>query len=666
MIKLVSNNYEFKLYYKDYPFVVHRVSSPFILLGYGNGTYRENHGIFRISDEIMNKIPLNEFKVKKDSSDEVVIEFPGKMEVRFSVIDDKLNIAFDCKLKYINRFWMNLLSSETENVYGCGEQYSELNLKGKLVPLWSEEQGIGRGKDLLTLFANITNGAGGDSTTTYYPQPGFVSSRNYFCHVESSAYAIFDFTKEKSSTLHIWEVPDKIIIGKYDKSTQTISGLSKYLGRQPKIADWAYEGVWLGLQGGKDTVKKKLDVAKEHGIEVNALWVQDWEGRRVTSFGKQLMWDWNYDKDMYPDLPDFIKELKKQNIRFLGYINPFLAIEKDLYKEASEKGYVVKDKEGRDYLITVTTFPAALLDLSNPDAVKWIKEVIKKNMIEIGLAGWMSDFGEYLPMDCVLYSKESPELFHNKYPMLWAKLNIEAIQEAGFNAEDVLFFSRSGYTGSSRYSPVIWAGDQSVNWSRDDGLASVVPAGLSLGFCGIGLHHSDIGGYTAVAWLKRSKELFMRWVEHSAFTVIMRTHEGNRPDSNWQFDSDEETLKHFAKMSKVHKRIKPYIKSIVDEYYQTGLPTMRHPYIHYENEVKLHKFKYQYLFGRDLLVAPVYKPKRNRHRVYLPKDNWVHLWSGNNYYGGWVTVSSPIGEPPVFYREKSDFSELFSEVKSYK
>jgi sulfoquinovosidase len=666
MIKLTSNNYEFALYFKDYPFIMHRVSSPFILLGYGTGTYRESHGIFRISDEIMNKIPLNEFNIRKETPEEVIIEFPGKLEVRFSVVENKLEIAFDCKVKYINRFWMNLLSTETENIYGCGEQYSELNLKNKLVPLWCEEQGVGRGKDLLTFLANLTYGAGGDSTTTYYPQPTFVSSRNYFCNIETSAYAIFDFTKEKTSTLHIWDVPDKVVIGKYNKASQTISELTKHLGIQPKIADWSYEGVWLGLQGGRDTVKNKLEIAKEYDVEVSALWVQDWVGRRITSFGKQLIWDWNYDKDRYPDLPQFINELKSEGLRFLGYINPFLAIEKDLYKEASEKGYLVKNKEGRDYLITVTTFPAGLIDLSNPGAVKWIKEVIKKNLIETGLSGWMSDFGEYLPMDCVLHSGEDPELFHNKYPVIWAKLNLEAINEAGLKAKDTLFFSRAGYTGTSKYSPVIWAGDQTVNWSRDDGLASVIPAGLSLGFNGIGVHHSDIGGYTTIAWVKRSKELFMRWAEHSAFTVIMRTHEGNRPDKNWQFDSDDETLRHFAKMSKIHKHLKPYIKTILEDYYHNGLPAMRHPYIHYENDVKLHKFKYQYLFGRDLLVAPVYKPKRRKHKVFLPKDNWTHLWSGNSYDGGWVTVKAPLGEPPVFYREESEFSELFAEIKSLK
>ncbi|MFL1587060.1 hypothetical protein NKZ05_21525, partial [Stutzerimonas stutzeri] len=81
-----------------------------------------------------------------------------------------------------------------------------------------------------------------------------------------------------------------------------------------------------------------------------------------------------------------------------------------------------------------------------------------------------------------------------------------------------------------------------VDWSLDDGLASVVPAALSLAMTGHGLHHSDIGGYTTLFEMKRSKELLLRWCDFSAFTPMMRTHEGNRPGDNWQFDGDAETI----------------------------------------------------------------------------------------------------------------------------
>jgi alpha-glucosidase (family GH31 glycosyl hydrolase) len=141
----------------------------------------------------------------------------------------------------------------------------------------------------------------------------------------------------------------------------------------------------------------------------------------------------------------------------------------------------------------------------------------------------------------------------------------------------------------------------------------------------------------------------MRWAEVSAFMPIMRTHECNRPDTNWQFNSDDETLRHFAKMTSVYAMLKPYHIHTGREYTDQGLPPVRHPYIHYEKDDNLHRFKYQYLYGRDLLVAPVYKKGKRSMKVYLPADNWVHLWSGAAYTGGWCTVKAPLGQPPVSF-----------------
>ena len=175
----------------------------------------------------------------------------------------------------------------------------------------------------------------------------------------------------------------------------------------------------------------KLETAKLYGLEVNGIWIQDWEGRRVTQVGKQLNWNWIWDSELYPNLDKEIKRLNEQGVKILGYVNPFLAVEKSLYKEASEKGYCVKDKNGDDYLVTITTFPAAMVDLTNPEAYEWIKGIIKKNMIEFGLSGWMADFAEYLPTDCVLFNGESAEKIHNSWPALWAKVNREAVEESG-------------------------------------------------------------------------------------------------------------------------------------------------------------------------------------------------------------------------------------------
>jgi alpha-glucosidase len=406
-------------------------------------------------------------------------------------------------------------------------------------------------------------------------------------------------------------------------------------------------------------VRQKVQDALDAGVKLSGAWAQDWEGRRLTAFGSQLMWNWHYDSRLYPDFPDLVAELREKGIRTLGYINPFLAVEGELYKEASERGYCVKTPRGQDYMIYVTTFPAALLDLTNPEAARWIKDVIKRNMLGAGLSGWMADYGEYLPADAVLHSGESGESFHNRYPVAWAKINREALEEAGALG-DAVFFMRAGYSGTSRHSTGAWAGDQLVNWSFHDGLPSVIPAALSVGYSGTGIHHSDIGGFTTVAWVMRTKELFMRWAEHAAFTPVMRNHEGNRPNRNWQFNSDAETLAHLARMTDIYTRLAPYHRHTVGTYGETGLPAMRHLGLHYEDDETAQAQWYQYLYGRDLLIAPVVRKKHTVWDVYLPDDEWVHLWSGKPAAPGWRREEAPVGYPPVYYRRDSEFAELFA------
>jgi alpha-glucosidase len=341
-----------------------------------------------------------------------------------------------------------------------------------------------------------------------------------------------------------------------------------------------------------------------------------------------------------------------------------LAKDEEQYIEALKRGFCVKNKEGDLYKIKTDSGEKSILDLSNPDTREWLKQIIKENMIKIGLSGWMADYGEYLPIDSILQSGENPELFHNKYPVIFAKANLEAIKESGKLGE-IVFFTRAGYSEISKYTTLVWAGDQLVDWSIHDGLASVIPAGISLGICGIGYYHFDIGGFHSLGKFIRDKELFMRWAELSVFTMIMRTHESIKPYDNWQFDSDEETLNHFSKMSQIYVHLKPYLKSLSKEYIEKGFPPIRACYLHYEDDPELHSIKYQYLLGQDLLIAPVIKPNIKDWELYLPKDYWIHLWSGNEYEGGWTIVEAPIGKPPVFYRKSSKFSDLFESLKLF-
>lgn len=646
---------ESKLLIKDNDKILFKIKAgvPLVCVGKGRNSYSMSHGSFTIKERIGAKIELLVEKIEVNGKCASVKLSAGSAKIEIEN-DNRLKVSFS-GLDGFNRMWIKLPAQRDEYVYGGGEIFSEFNLRGKKLNVWVAEHinALQVAKKLVKQvfgFKNSTIKQKFSNYETYYAQPTFLSSQKYYFHSLTTARAEFDF---RNSEYHIIKTDSiaPFYLGVGESFEAVVCDLSSLLGRQPELPDWVFDGQILGIQGGTDIMMQKTQNALSHGADVCGVWIQDWEGRRVTAVGKQLFWNWEWDKELYPDLDKRIKELGEKGIKVLGYCNPFLAVEKPLYKEASEKGYCVKNKDGEDYYVTITTFPAAMVDFTNPEAYEWIKGIIKKNMIDFGLSGWMADFGEYLPTDCVLYSGEDPELVHNTWPARWAKINREAVEESGKLGE-IMFFTRAGYSETPKYSTMMWNGDNHVDFSVDFGLPSVIPAMLSLTCCGFGLSHSDIGGYTTFMNLKRSEELYMRWCEMNAFSPLMRGHEGLNPDLNAQFDASERVLLHGAKMSKIHSMLKPYLKEAVKQNAESGVGVVRPLFFHYD-EKEAYEEAYEYLLGREILVAPVLKQGAKKRNVYLPSDEWIHLESGKIYQGGNYEVDAPIGQIPVFVRKNA-------------
>lgn len=631
--------------------IEHSSKNPAFVVGVGKEKIEMYRGNFKIKDNIVEKVPLRNVRMENNS---YIFGVNNVDYLRVVVNND--TITFESLKSNLNRIWIKIKAEKDEKIFGLGEQFSYVNLKGKKFPVWVSEPGVGRNKKyFVTWFADIFEKAGGNYYTTNFPQPAFLSSRGYYLLVESSSYMCFDFQKEEYIEIEIWDFP-KITFFEGENYEEIIKKFTNYIGRQPILPDWALDGIILGIQGGTETLLKKIEIAEKYGIKVSGIWCQDWVGKKITSFGKRLFWDWKWNRELYPELDVKIKYLNEKGIKFLGYINPYLVREGLLFKEALSKDFLVKNIRGDPYLIDFGEFFGGIVDLTNKEAYEWYKEIIKKNLIDFGLSGWMADFGEYLPYDCVLHNG-TPKLMHNYWPVVWSKLNYEAIKESEKIGE-IAFFVRAGFTGVQKFAPLIWTGDQLVNWSKDDGLPSVVKAFLSSGISGVGLSHCDIGGYTSLFNIKRTPELFMRWVELAAFSPVMRTHETNRPDKNVQFDSNEQILKHLSKMVLIHSKLKDYFKYYINEYEQTGIPVIRPVFLEYQNFYIYD----EYLLGRDLLVAPVLRKGRTFRKVKLPKDEWVHLWTGKSYFGGTFEIKSEIGYPPVFFRKNSHFKNLFENL----
>ena len=575
--------------------------------------------------------------------------------------DGVVRICVRCEEPGCNRLFIRIPADSEEHVCGGGEQFSCLDLRGRLFPIWTREQGVGRNKETeITQLADASDGGGGDYHTTFFPQSTFLSSRLYFFHLEGTAYAELDFTHEDYHQINVWGSEASFCLCSADSYAQLLEKLTGILGRQAVLPDWAMTGIWLGVQGGTERATSLLAACREGGAEIPAVWIQDWEGKRVTSFGKRLQWDWRWNAEMYPGLDKVIAD--DPDTRWMAYINPYLVEGGVLFAEAQQQGFFVKNAAGEDYLFDFGEYDCGVVDLTMPAAFEWYKGVIKKNIIAMGFKGWMADFGEYLPADAVCFGGSGLEL-HNAWPVLWAKCNREAVEECGKLGECV-FYMRAGAAGSGKYSTLTWAGDQCVDWSEDDGLPSVITAALSLGMSGFGLHTCDCGGYTTLFHLHRTEELMERWLEFSCFTPVMRTHEGNRPDSNVQLYSNEKMIALAARWSKAHTALLPYLKKCVEMNAEKGIPVMRPLFFDDPaNDALYDRNLFSYLLGEDVVVAPVVEEGADRRRLILPTGAWIHLWTGEEYAAGECTVCAPLGQPPVFIRKGSAYTELFESLR---
>lgn len=566
--------------------------------------------------------------------------------------------------------------AKDEAVWGFGSQYTHFNTRGRKVPILISEQGVGRGLQPVTLAMDLFgHGAGGTWATTYGALPHYITSQNRSLFLESSAYSTFDLTADDRADVCVMLATSSTglqgrplsLAWRVVADTRPRGGplalIEEYAltwaGTMAPVPQWASGGgAILGMEGGTAAVLAKWRNFTAASVPLAAVWIQDWSGERVDSFGTRLWWNWEVDLDHYPDWTGLIANLSAAEppVRLMTYINPNLADtvaadkpnhRRDLFAEARDKGFLVRNASGEPYIQASgsAAFTFASVDFTNPNATAWFADVIRCNMLlqgkspdgqpctaglgtasgpSVGVGGWMSDFGEYLPFDAQLHSGAAA-LQHNAYPQQWAACNAQGIAAAGKTGETVPF-ARSAWSQSPAMgATVFWMGDQLVTWDNDDGMASALTGMLSWGVSGMSLASTDIGGYTMLndvgGMLKyaRSKELLMRWMEMSAFSdVIFRSHPGNLPNMSWQVDSDAETLAHFAAFARVHAALYPYRSAVMREAHDTGAPHTRHTLLHFPVDGGAAAAGSQFMVGPMLLVAPVLTEGATSVTAYLP------------------------------------------------
>ena len=281
-----------------------------------------------------------------------------------------------------------------------------------------------------------------------------------------------------------------------------------------------------------------------------------------------------------------------------------------------------------------------------------------------GYDGWMEDFGEYTPLDAHGHDGSVGWDWHNRYV---TDFHCAAHDFADRQDRPLARYVRSGWTGTAPCAPIVWGGDPTTSWGFD-GLESAIYNGLSMGTSGVSTWGSDIGGFFALGDERLTEELLVRWVQFGALTPVMRTQaegvaipEKTRPQI-W----DDGILPHWRRWAKLHTQLNPYLLAATDEYERTGMPVMRHHVLSHPDDSEATARDDQYMFGPDLLVAPVVEPEATERSLHLPSGDWVDLWRSADYdeeTGGLVltgsevlegsaaaTLAAPLEEMPLLVR----------------
>ncbi len=305
-----------------------------------------------------------------------------------------------------------------------------------------------------------------------------------------------------------------------------------------------------------------------------------------------------------------------------------------------------------------------MFDFTDRDAAPIYRSILDR-AYRAGYDGWMEDYGEYAPPDSVAENGMPGKRMHNRYPVLYHR---EGLRYAESKRRPIIRFNRSGYTGAARFSQIVWGGDPTTGWGFD-GLRSAAREALTMGLSGVSLWGSDIGGFFTLSGQTLDPELLARWVEFGAFSGVMRTKAQGipLPKSARPQVWDEPTLPVYRRYAKLRTQLYPYLVAADRAYARSGMPIMRQLALAYPRDLRATGRDGQYLFGPDLLVAPVLAPGATSQRVYLPRGEWIDLWDAVGFRPGpgafriaarakvrdgrrQVTAAAPLDEIPVYAR----------------
>jgi hypothetical protein len=235
-------------------------------------------------------------------------------------------------------------------------------------------------------------------------------------------------------------------------------------------------------------------------------------------------------------------------------------------------------------------------------------------------------------------------------PTPWTDTSRRALADWGVLGSRIIL-NRSGSLGTLRHMMLADLGDRAITWTGKGGMAATIAESLSLGASGVPLVQAGAGGWEIPRFGLGNRELFMRWTELGACSLVFRIEDGDRANGRWSYDADPATLAHVRRMVRLHRYIAPVLKDLVAEASATGIPVMRPLAFDDPANPEAWNISTEYQLGDNLLIVPVLKPGARQWEVYFPAGHWKQLLTGRYYRGpSRRTLPARVGEPLIFRR----------------
>ena len=490
-----------------------------------------------------------------------------------------------------------------EMIFGCGESATGLNKVGQKVNLF------------------VTDPQGPETDQMYKPIPFFMSNRGYGMFMHTSAPVTCDFGATYIGLNKMFMGDENLdLFVFFGEPKDILDEYTDLVGKPGMPPLWSF-GTWMS-RITYFSEKEGYDVAAN--IRKNK-YPCDVIHFDTGWFDVDWLCDYKFSENRFQNPQQMLKDLKSQGFHVCLWQLPYFTPKNRYFPELIKKDMYVKNGNGE------LPYEDVVLDFSNPETVKWYQDKLA-GLLNIGVSAIKVDFGEAAPLNGIYASGKSGWYEHNLYPVRYDMAVSEITKK--LHNENIMW-ARAAWAGSQRY-PLHWGGDAATT---NTGMLGTLRAGLSFGLSGFSFWSHDMGGFVK----STPEDLYCRWLPFGFLTSHTRAH-GAPPTEPWLYDS-KRVQDVFRKSAEMKYRLMPYVYAQAKECTEKGLPMLRALFVEFPDDPGAWKVDDEYLFGSQILVAPLLESGITGRTVYLPEGKWIDYQTEKVYEGGWHRIEA--GSLPI-------------------